>query len=406
MTYTSYAELAAAETEGVDYTRTLTTVSGATWIAIAIHGGGIEPGTGEVAAAVSDSLMDCYVFAGIKPSGNSALHIESDLFDEPTCVAAVAASLRTLSFHGFAGDAGVAVSAVGGLDATMVRRVKRRLRDAGFALSDPPEEISGEDPDNICNKNASSAGMQIEMSRAQREAFYIDGNLSAASRAAGNTTSVFDAYVAAVRSAFNGAGHISITAVNSSRYTLLSAPSADVSLRASVATDVIAAGGSHYCALAARYADTSNSYLARLAFTTSSTVQLTIRKRVGGAESQVGTTTVTLPDPYEAGTRFWVAFSAVSTALKASAWRDGAYPPGWLIEETDADLSAAGSIGMRSILSSVCSNALPVVVTWDDFVEGPTIQQLDVIRGLDSVRRTWPIGTAVGLWHPGVAEMR
>lgn len=60
MVYTSYAALSAAEVEGVDYARTTVPVTGATWTCIAIHGGGIEAGSGEAARAVASGLMDHY----------------------------------------------------------------------------------------------------------------------------------------------------------------------------------------------------------------------------------------------------------------------------------------------------------------------------------------------------------
>lgn len=44
--YATYAALAAAEVEGVGYSRTAVAPAGATWSSIAIHGGGIETGSG------------------------------------------------------------------------------------------------------------------------------------------------------------------------------------------------------------------------------------------------------------------------------------------------------------------------------------------------------------------------
>ena len=80
--YRSFRELARREPkEGaylIEYRR------GASGIAVmAIHGGGIEPGTTEIAEAVAGRDHSFYSFTGIKPEGNWRLHISSRLFDEP-----------------------------------------------------------------------------------------------------------------------------------------------------------------------------------------------------------------------------------------------------------------------------------------------------------------------------------
>lgn len=195
--YSSYAALAAEQVEGVDYTRTSSAPAGATRAAIAIHGGGIEGGSGEMAQHVATTgHLAYYQFAGIKTSGNSDLHITSTLFDEPTGLALVGQSRRTLSFHGFVGT-GVAETAIGGLDRAGVAAVTRRLTEAGFAVSAAPSEIAGSAPTNICNRNLISAGVQLEMSNALRSAFFTGGDTSAASRS-GPRTTMFDSYAAAV----------------------------------------------------------------------------------------------------------------------------------------------------------------------------------------------------------------
>jgi len=397
VTYTSYAELAAAETEGVDYERRSDVPTGATWAAIAIHGGGIEPGTGEVAAAVAGSDWAYYEFAGIKPSGNSALHIESDLFDEPICVALVAASTRTVAIHGMTGDAGVPAVAIGGLDDELADRIRHNLVQQGFTIATAGAEIAGTNPANICNENASGAGVQLELSYALRQSFFPGGDLSRESRESGIHTAAFDAFVLAVRSAYEGLGLVAVSAVNSSRYTLITAPGADVDLVATVATDVVAAGGSIYAALVARYADTSNSYLARVEFTTGGALNLTIRKRVGGAESAIGGTYST-GLTYAAGTRVWARFQLSGTTLRAMVWLvGGSKPTVWQIEQTDSDLATAGSVGTRTILSVSNSNSLPVTVSWGQFRDLAYPQVWTATRSVNGVTKAIPDGSSVQL---------
>ena len=201
MVYANYAALAAVEVEGVDYLRTVSTVPGATYSSIAIHGGGIEAGSGEMAQYVAGTTMSYYEFDGIKSTGNSALHITSTLFDEPLGLALVAAAPRCLSFHGFTGTVGVPETAVGGGDAVRARMVAAALETAGFTVITAPSEIDGADPDNICNRSGSGGGVQLEMSLALRQSFFPGGSTSKATRDSGVREPAFYAYAAAVLSA-------------------------------------------------------------------------------------------------------------------------------------------------------------------------------------------------------------
>lgn len=103
-TYANWAALSAVEVEGTDYRievrRTPSRLSH-----IAIHGGGIEPGSSEVADAVaSASRQQYYGMISTKPAGqNATLHITSTHFDEPRCVALQSSVKQTLSYHGLGG---------------------------------------------------------------------------------------------------------------------------------------------------------------------------------------------------------------------------------------------------------------------------------------------------------------
>jgi phage replication-related protein YjqB (UPF0714/DUF867 family) len=68
--YASYCALQVNETLGVDYR--IRVRRGCSGIAVmAIHGGGIEPGTTEIAEAVAGDRHTFYTFSGLKPEGNS-----------------------------------------------------------------------------------------------------------------------------------------------------------------------------------------------------------------------------------------------------------------------------------------------------------------------------------------------
>jgi phage replication-related protein YjqB (UPF0714/DUF867 family) len=400
--YASYTALAAAETEGVSYQRRTVPVTGATWAAIAIHGGGIEAGSGEMAREVAAGRMAHYEFAGIKTSNNVSLHVTSTNFDEPTATALVLASRRTLSFHGYTGD-GTPVTSLGGLDTATAGRIQSALTAAGFTVITAAQEISGSDPANIANKNAISAGVQIEMSNALRASFFPGGDLSRAMRDSGARTSAFYAYATAVRSAYEGRGVISQGSVNVSRWALLPALQADTDVTVTVSTDKLAAGGSQFVALVARATDTSNAYLARLEFTTTQTVILTLRKRIAATETLLVQKTTALT--HAAGTFFSVRMQVIGTALRARAWPDGTVEPTtWDVETTDAGLTAAGSVGVRAILSTANTNTLPVTATYDSFSSNLP-QGFAVVRSVNGVVKSQAAGTDVRLKNPMIIAL-
>lgn len=403
-TYANYADLASHETEGVDYERRSVPVTGATWCAIAIHGGGIEPGSGEAARAVGANLMNHYEFAGIKPSGNSVLHITSTNFDEPNCVSIVNAAKRCISFHGYIGAPGVAETSLGGLDTATGVRVATALRAAGFRVVAASQELNGDSTSNIANKTTISAGVQLEMSNALRASFFPNDDLTRAMRDSGQRTTTFDAYVTAVRSAFDGQGRMACTTINNSRWATVPWASADVDIKARMATDALATGGSHFLALAGRFIDTSNTYLARLAFNTDQTITLTLRSRIGGTETLLATAPDTTSLTHAAGAFFWLRFQISGTTLQATAWPDGGYEPPWLVSVTDTNLRAAGQVGIRTILSSTNTNTLPVTASYDDFQQ-VTPQAFTVVRSVNGVTKSHPAGADVRLANPTIVSL-
>lgn len=196
--YPNWAALAAAETAGADY-RIETRPNSSGIAHIAIHGGGIEQGTSELAdAAATVTRGQYYGMLGLKSSGNSALHITSTHFDEPQCLAIQAASYYTVSYHGSAGDD--LTTHLGGGDTVMRDRIGDALTAAGFACDIASTEIDGNDPANITQKNRRGMGVQLELSRGQRAAFFPGGDLSRAMRDSGQRTPAFRAYVAAIAS--------------------------------------------------------------------------------------------------------------------------------------------------------------------------------------------------------------
>ncbi|MFK0015759.1 poly-gamma-glutamate hydrolase family protein [Streptomyces sp. NPDC091027] len=201
-TYASYAQLAAAKTLGVDYLISSRAVVGARGAHIAVHGGAIEPATSQLAdycAEVSGSSY--YAFQGMMSGGNSALHITSTRFDEPTVFQVLRAAEWTVSWHGTSGAE--QITYIGGVDTELGTAIRERLTSVGFLVAPTtPIEIDGDDPLNIANRNQRGRGVQLELSRGLRESFYANGDLTLASTAnPDNRTNAFFAYATAVLTA-------------------------------------------------------------------------------------------------------------------------------------------------------------------------------------------------------------
>ena len=139
---------------------------------VAIHGGGIEPGTEEMARFVADhSGASLYVFAGRRETGNLSLHRPSHrviLQDRPLVKKFLNHVNMAISIHGHGRNERCAY--VGGLPQAMVQQF---VEVAQAALShyewifDPesiPSEIRGQNPNNIVNLPPAQ-GMQLELPR-------------------------------------------------------------------------------------------------------------------------------------------------------------------------------------------------------------------------------------------------
>lgn len=174
--YSSFRALAAKQKENVDYRISSYNGSQSTLV-MAVHGGGIEIGTSELASNISKQTgCDFYAFEGIKDGSNWCLHITSTRFNEPLACKLVSKSDQTLSLHGCRGDK--AITYLGGLDTKLGRTIKQHLEDAGFTVYKAPAHLDGKNPNNICNENKIGKGVQLELTRELRERFFDDDGLS------------------------------------------------------------------------------------------------------------------------------------------------------------------------------------------------------------------------------------
>jgi phage replication-related protein YjqB (UPF0714/DUF867 family) len=194
--YANFAQLSRSEVQGVDF-GIRARVARSAFAIVAPHGGGIEPGTSEVADAVAAAELSFYAFDGLKPAGNADLHITSTRFDEPICLTLISRSTVVLTVHGEHGDEEGAAVYLGGLDETRGRRVGRALAAKGFDVrrhQDP--RLQGRERTNLCNRGASGQGVQLELSRALRRTMF--SSLSAKGRK--QPTARFRDFVGALRS--------------------------------------------------------------------------------------------------------------------------------------------------------------------------------------------------------------
>lgn len=164
--YACYSELREHEKEGFDYVIHLR--KGESEIAVvAVHGGGIEPGTFDIADAVAGETHTFYSFRSIKPAGNARLHITSTHFDEPKCLGAVKEVDTVISIHGLRCNDEVVY--IGGLDADLKKRIKDSLTYAGFKAEESLQPgLRAIDSQNICNRGRSGKGVQLEISAGLR----------------------------------------------------------------------------------------------------------------------------------------------------------------------------------------------------------------------------------------------
>jgi len=165
--YSSFKELADCEVEGQDY-RIRIELRDPRVLILAPHGGRIEPATVEIAEAIAGTNYSFYAFEGLKRDGNSVLHIESHLFDEPRALKAVEKADVVIAVHGQI-DRKDGFIMAGGLDTHLRSEIERQLETSGFLTRLPAEGLMGTDPQNICNRGKLRQGVQLEISRKVRD---------------------------------------------------------------------------------------------------------------------------------------------------------------------------------------------------------------------------------------------
>jgi phage replication-related protein YjqB (UPF0714/DUF867 family) len=193
--YKNFAALAKSGVEGRDFLISVRKRRSAR-IVIAIHGGGIEAGTSEVADVIAANDLSLYTFQGMKSRRNRDLHITSHRFDEPQCTELVSDAAGVISIHGEGSKRQVVF--LGGRDRALRDALREALTASGFRVETHKRKtLQGLDPLNICNRAMNGCGVQLELSFGLRRSFFK--SLSKTGRL--TKTERFDLFVAAVREA-------------------------------------------------------------------------------------------------------------------------------------------------------------------------------------------------------------
>jgi len=147
--YRSFDRLKKSEQLEKDYAIDVRNGS-AKYVILAPHGGGIEPGTTEIADHIAGAVFSYYSFSGIKKKGNKGLHIASERYDEPEARRLIASSDVAITIHGAEGDDQNIY--IGGLNDKLIYTISVALQAAGFPVSESvPLNLAGRAATNICN---------------------------------------------------------------------------------------------------------------------------------------------------------------------------------------------------------------------------------------------------------------
>ena len=114
-TYKSMTELVRNEKDWMIETQDRNSKS----LITAIHGGGIECGTSELALLVAElSNSNYFTFKGLKPKNNRTLHVTSTNYDNPNLLYWNQFMNVTIAIHGYSSSE--ANSYIGGLDERLI----------------------------------------------------------------------------------------------------------------------------------------------------------------------------------------------------------------------------------------------------------------------------------------------
>jgi phage replication-related protein YjqB (UPF0714/DUF867 family) len=167
--YRSFAALLENEEEGRDFIRIIQVLQ-SPWMIVAPHGGGIEPGTTEIATALAGDNYSLYCLDSLKTNGNELMHITSHDFDDPLCISMTRNAQVVVSIHGCSDEHPRVF--VGGRHDELRDKLLASLSSAGFDATSGHGRYPGKHRDNVCNLGQSGAGIQLEISLGLRRKMF------------------------------------------------------------------------------------------------------------------------------------------------------------------------------------------------------------------------------------------
>lgn len=200
-------------------------------------------------------------------------------------------------------------------------------------------------------------------------------------------------------------GRHTCATVNVSRLSIVSNGDLDCDLFSYVNAKALSTGGSQFACLAGRHTDLNNYYMARLEFTVAGFITLSIRKRVGGTETEL--VSIATAQPHVAGRTYGMRLYIRGTAIKAQMW-DSSLPQAtdrkWDLETTDTDITTGTGFGLRSITSAANTNVNPVIAY--SYPRNLYPQRFIVDRSINGVVKALPSGADVNADRPLVTTAR
>jgi phage replication-related protein YjqB (UPF0714/DUF867 family) len=169
--YGSFARLKRHEREGIDFSR-LVIDRDSSLLILAPHGGGIEPGTSEIACALAGDEFSLFTFDALREEGCERLHLASTSYDEPQSASLLEKVEIAVAIHGCAGRKEVVYA--GGLYQELKTATIQALQEAGFTAVEDTTWHAGLHSRNICNRGRLGKGLQLEISNGLRKRMFAD----------------------------------------------------------------------------------------------------------------------------------------------------------------------------------------------------------------------------------------
>ncbi len=160
--YNGYADLCRQQVPRKDFEINISSRPESSVAILAPHGGAIERGTSQIAAAIAGEQFNLYLFEGMKPSQNyETLHLTSHYFDEPSCLELISACSIVVTIHGCNGKEENIF--LGGRNINLKTDLAIEFRKRNIAVQTKGHRYTGNHLDNICNRGLTRQGVQIEL---------------------------------------------------------------------------------------------------------------------------------------------------------------------------------------------------------------------------------------------------